>query len=377
MAASQKIFWIATITLMLAVISGLHYTTSTMRWQYHLIYMESYFIPILIAAFQFGVKGGLSTSVAISLIYFPHVMLQWGGLVETNLMRFIQIALFNIIGYLTGLKAQAEKEEKLRYQHTAEELRESLQLLKKQSETLSEFEEQLRLADRLAVVGELTASLAHEVRNPLGAIRGAAEILQEELPEEHRKSEFFQILIEETGRLSEVLENYLSFTRRQKHRLSEFNFAEVVQSAIQLLGYGARKSHIHCDLQLPEEPILLHGDPNHLRQILVNLMLNSIQAMPNGGRISISAEILDQKQAETASPNSPPHRLLVTIRDQGVGIEAEKLKDIFKPFYTTKSNGSGLGLAIVKRLAEANHWKIDVCSEPGKGTDFYLTLPMV
>ena len=99
----NKYQWWIVIWILVIVISILHYTTPTMEWQYHLIFMQSYFIPILLAAFQFGIRGGLGTAIGVSIFYFPHIMLQWGGLVEGNLMRFLQILLFYVIGYLTGL----------------------------------------------------------------------------------------------------------------------------------------------------------------------------------------------------------------------------------------------------------------------------------
>ena len=165
------------IILLVIIISVLHYTTPTMNWQYHLVYMQSYFIPILIAAFQFGIRGGLGVAIAVSILYLPHIMLHWGGLVENNLLRFIQIVLYNVIGFLTGLKAQREMEETTKYKNAADQLENSLNTVKHQSDTLAELEEQLRQTDRLAVIGELTSSLAHEVRNPLGSIRGAVEII--------------------------------------------------------------------------------------------------------------------------------------------------------------------------------------------------------
>jgi hypothetical protein len=114
----------------IGVIFYFHYTTSTMKWHYHLILMQCYFIPILIGAFQFGIKGGFGTAIVVSLIYSPHVMIQWGGLVEANLMRFLQIALFNVVGYLTGLTAQKELDEKERYQQTAKDVEKSLEQFK-------------------------------------------------------------------------------------------------------------------------------------------------------------------------------------------------------------------------------------------------------
>ncbi|MFQ5584596.1 MAG: nitrogen regulation protein NR(II) [Calditrichia bacterium] len=375
----SEIFWWGVISVLVIVITVFHYTTPTGRWQYHLIYMQSYFVPILIGAFQFGIRGGLGVALAVSLIYFPHIMLQWGGLVENNLMRFMQIALFNVIGYVTGIKAQKEMEEKKRVKQTAKELENSLAQLKQQSEKLSELEEQLRMTDRLAVVGELTSSLAHEVRNPLGAIRGTVEILQDELPGEMKQSEFFRILIQETECLNSVVENYLSFARKQKDGQIQYDVCEVIRNMSTIMATQARRERIRFVMDLPDMPLVLKGDPNNLRQILANLLLNAIQAMPHAGKIYIEGKILSADEAPeiTAAEGMESKPVLyLAIRDEGTGIEPDKLNEIFKPFFTTKKDGTGLGLSIVKRIADENKWRIDVSSTPGSGTQFTLFIPI-
>jgi signal transduction histidine kinase len=351
-----------------------------MQWQYHLVYMQSYFIPILIAALQFGIKGGLGAAFAVSILYLPHIMLHWGGFIETNLMRFLQIVLYNVIGYLTGLKAQKEKEEKARYKLAADELKNSLQMVQKQSENLTELEEQLRQADRLAVVGELTASMAHEVRNPLGAIRGAVEIIRDEVDQENRKSEFFKILIDETNRLSSVLENYLSFARKRKPVDVEYIFQETMQNVVIMLNAPARKKRIEFVQNTLAEPVVLKGDPNELWQVLINIILNCIQAMPDGGIINIDQNILSvnsDQLPESIANSEIPMYLYIKIADDGPGIAQDKLAEIFKPFYTTKTSGSGLGLSIVKRIVDNNHWYINVISELKHGTEFVLIIPII
>ncbi len=372
----KQIFWWMVIAGLILIVSVLHYTTSTTKWQYHLIFMQSYFIPILIAAFQFGIRGGLGTAIVVSIIYFPHIMLQWGGLAEGNLMRFMQIFLFNIIGYLTGLKAQNEMDEKSRYQKTAEELEKSLFKLREQSEKMDEMEEQLRLADRLSVIGELTASLAHEVRNPLGSIRGAVEILRDELPQTEQTSEFLQILVEETERLSGVVENYLSFSRSRKQEISSIDVREIVRNVGNLLNSRARKEEISIRLDMPETPLLVEINPNQLRQILVNLAMNSIQATASGGEITLKAEICSARESKNNASRETVRMLCLSVIDKGSGIEETELEKIFLPFYTNKADGTGLGLAIVKRIADQNNWQIRAKSRPGEGTDFSIFIPL-
>jgi len=370
---NNTIIWWTIIVALIVIISALHYTTSTMKWQYHLIYMQSYFIPILMAAFQFGVRGGLLSAVMVTIFYLPHVMLQWGGLVEANMMRFLQITLFYIIGYLTGYKAQRETEEKKRFQKAATELERNLQILNEQSEKLSDLEEQLRQHDRLSVIGELTASLAHEVRNPLGSIRGAVEIMQDEIPDSMKNSDFFQILIEETQRLNTVVENYLQYARRQSSEKIDFDIKETIENAAILLSRQLERKGHQLTMNLPDKKFITNGDPNQLWQILINLLLNADQAMPNEGEIQINLTVKNNEIPEQTNDI----RYDVSIKDQGIGLTSEQTMNIFKPFFSTKSDGTGLGLAIVKRIVDENNWKTEIESKPGEGTTFHLIVPGV
>jgi signal transduction histidine kinase len=365
--------WWMIIGGMVILISVLHYTTPTMKWQFHLIYMQSYFIPILLAAFQFGIRGGLGTAAAASLIYFPHIVLQWGGLIEANLMRFLQIILFNVIGYLTGLKAERERSEKQRYQETADQLQKSLQQLQEKTSKIEEMEDQLRLADRLSVIGELTASLAHEVRNPLGSIRGVVDILKGEPPESAKIQEFLEILMQETDRLNQVVENYLEYARQPEKEKTRFDVRDIIRNSEILLINRARKSNITINSTLPETPLYLNGVASQLQQVIVNLILNGIQASRQGNIISINANILVEESARNS--NFQGEGILIQISDQGSGIREKDLENIFKPFYTTHKEGTGLGLAIVKRISDQNKWQLDVKSRNGKGTTFSIFIP--
>ena len=365
--------WAALVVVLSVAISLLHYLTPTMNWQYHLIYMQSYFIPILIAAFQFGVRGGLGSAFLVSVLYLPHVMLQWGGLVEANLMRFLQIVLFYVIGYLTGLKAQKEKIEKERFRQAARQLEINLAKLKEQSDKLSELEEQLRHVDRLAVIGELTASLAHEVRNPLGAIRGAVEILRDEMAVENKTSEFFTILIEETNRLNKVVENYMQYAQTQKPQKRIFEAKEILEQVKLLLGRQFRKQEVELKTEWPDSPCPVNSDPNQLWQVLINLLLNALQAINGSGTVTLRLACVETRKEQQALDDLPALRLSVT--DTGRGLDQEEIRQMFRPFYTTKEDGSGLGLAIVKRIADENGWKITVQSRLNEETVIALDFP--
>lgn len=357
----KEYYWLTLISVLVILISILHYTTPTMKWQYHLIYMQAYFIPILIGAFQFGIRGGLGTAAAVSVLYFPHIMFHWGGLVEGNLMRFVQIILFNIIGYLTGLKAQKEMEENSKFRQANIQLNEKLDLLKQRDEKISEMEEQLRQADRLAIVGELTASLAHEIRNPLASIQGATEIIKDECTLSEKQYEFLNILLTETERLNQVVSNYLHFSHKQDKQISRLDIRKIIEDSVFMLQKQAAKKNIRLKTQLPQADLIVKTDRNQLWQILMNLLINAIQAMEHGGEIQVSVE-------------TDNNHLIISVADQGPGIPESISNDVFKPFFTTKLEGTGLGLAIVKRIADSYNWQVSFEPNTPNGTIIKLKM---
>ncbi len=367
--------WLAIIIFLIIIISIFHYNTPTSKPHYHLIYMQAYFIPIILAAFIFGKRGGLGSAIIISIIYFPHIMLQWGGLILDNMMRFVQIFLFNIIGYITGLKAQGEREEKERFRKTAQELEEAMEKQKKQSEMISDMEQQLRASDRLATIGELVAGLAHEVRNPLGSIRGAVEIIRERVPDEIKKLEFFDILVQDTQRLNEVVENYLSFAKNKPAVLENYDLQDTIRKIILMLETRARKSNIKFKTEYIDKILITKGDPILFWQTIMNITLNAMQAMPEGGTITLAVSEI-QKKPDESPRQSEKVFAQIGIKDEGKGIDKKEMDNIFKPFYTTKLDGTGLGLAIVKRIADETQWNIDVKSHRGEGTEFIVQIPV-
>ncbi|NIQ10302.1 MAG: sensor histidine kinase, partial [Gammaproteobacteria bacterium] len=204
MAVKQKTFYlrIATIAGLLLLVSSLHYLTTTQQVGAHDVYRRLYYVPIVLGGVWFALRGGIVTSVLASLLYVPHVLFHWQHHPEIALEQYLEIILYNVIGCLTGFLAQREQQQKLRYQKTAENLEESYRKLRDQADQIIEIEEQLRRADRLSALGELSAGMAHEIRNPLGSIKGTAEILRDGVGQEDPKREFADILIKEVDRLN-------------------------------------------------------------------------------------------------------------------------------------------------------------------------------
>ncbi|OGQ91008.1 MAG: hypothetical protein A2289_00875 [Deltaproteobacteria bacterium RIFOXYA12_FULL_58_15] len=230
--------------------------------------------------------------------------------------------------------------------------------------------------DRLVAVGEMAAGIAHEIRNPLGAIKGAAQCLDPAtLPAE--AIEFVNVIVEETDRLGRVLGQFLEYTRPYRDTSQPTDVNEVVTSAVSLLSKGPLPPHVELTVDLAHSLPKISIDPEHLKQILINLIHNAIEAMPNGGQVTVSTAISRDATGEFRGGERGLHHdhTVIRVHDTGTGIKSTDLPRLFVPFFTTRPRGTGLGLAISARLAQNAGGRIDVSSRPGHGTTFSVRLP--
>jgi len=367
-------FWLLAIAGFIVVIAVLHYSTPIRLHHLHELYRVFFYVPIILAVYRYQIRGGVITSITIVAIYLPHVVFQWGGDFWFNFSRFLEMVMYLVIGIVAGVLAQRELAERRKYQQTAAELEALVQKLKTQSEQLAEIEEQLLHADRLSVLGELSASLAHEVRNPLGSIWGVVEILQDKLHCDATSAEFMGILVKEVQRLNAVVENYLSLAKRQQLQVKSYDLLELLQSVLRLLNARARKRQILITTEFPEHPLFIKADANQLQQVLINLLLNAMSAITAAGNITIAASEVALPVEDDRQRNNKHVQLSIT--DSGIGLTPEVRERMFKPFYTTKADGTGLGLSIVKRIVEQNKWTLHVASQQGAGTTMTLIFPL-
>jgi signal transduction histidine kinase len=232
---------------------------------------------------------------------------------------------------------------------------------------------ELQTRDRLAVLGRMAAGLAHEVKNPLGAIKGAAQLLGED-PRNQTSSdrEFLSIILEEVDRLDRVVGSVLSYARPARGNLSEIDVAHVVERTARML----EAENPGCELLVSTETALppVRGDAEQLRQVLINLIRNAVQAMEGQGKVEISAGFgLTARSSHHGE--SPDSWLEISVQDAGPGIAPEVRENLFVPFFTTKQRGSGLGLAISQRIVEEMGGRIEVESGAEVGTRFSVFLP--
>jgi signal transduction histidine kinase len=312
-------------------------------------------VPILLACAWFGLRGGLIVAACCSCAYAPHIVLHWGHSQAYQTSQVAELAMFGLIALLAGLLSDRERQLRRRAEETAAERDQALRDLEGTVETL-------RRADRLATLGTLAAGMAHEIRNPLGAIGGALEILDGDFPAQHPRREFVDILRREIDRLNTISGRYLDYARPQAPQLRPVDLNACVGSSVDLVGRSAGRSGVRVETALaPSLPQAL-ADPLQIHQALVNLLLNGIQAMDGGGLLEVTTA-------------QEPSGVSVTVRDHGPGLPPEAGEKIFEPFFSTKPGGTGLGLAIARRIAVAHGGALSAESEPGGGARFRLLLP--
>ena len=237
-------------------------------------------------------------------------------------------------------------------------------IIEQRAEERRRLEEKLNHAERLAGLGKMVASVAHEIKNPLGIVRSTAEILVKRLkkiaPDNVRLA---TIIVDETSRLDAVVREFLDFARPQKMEFGDVNISELLAEAADFVRPEAEKAGIGIALECRDD-IMVRGDKSQLYRASLNILMNAVQAMPDGGDIRINVSLSGRKAVSIA------------FGDTGPGMNEEIKKQIFTPFYTNKTRGTGLGLAIVKNIIDGHHGKIEVDSSEGQGTTFWLTLPL-
>ena len=257
-----------------------------------------------------------------------------------------------------------------------EKLRESERRL---SAIASELEEQLIASDRLVSIGELASSIAHEFNNPLQIILGFAQDLAEDPSLSQSGQESLRIIQDEVLRCRGIIRNILDFARPVNAELTPVAVDTMVQDSIKLLRSYLEKSRIKVLVEISPRLPRIHGDPQQLKQVLINLFFNAVEAMPQGGTLTIRAATGDTTPLGP-DKNKPEGRseLIVSVSDSGLGIHPESMGNIFRPFFTTKKRrGTGLGLSICERIMRAHGGGITVESKQGVGTIFYLRFPLM
>jgi two-component system, NtrC family, sensor histidine kinase HydH len=335
----------------LIVVSLFHYYTSFRFEQIHDVYTRLYYIPIILAAFWFGTRGGLIASIAAAALFLPHLIFQWNvHALHGHFSQYIEMGMFVVIGVVTGALADLEKKQRHRAEKAYDQLEKSF--------------EKAREAARLAAIGQLSAGIAHEVRNPLAGIKGAVEIVTSDIDEANPKHRFVGIINKEIARLESLVTEFLRFARPPKPELAPDNINRIVSSVLELSRKHLSEGQVKTEINLEEDTPSALMDTNQVKQVALNLLLNAVQAMPVGGTIKI----------HTYARNNTVH---LELSDTGKGIPEGGEEDIFAPFFTTRPGGTGLGLAVSRRIIRGHGGEITVHNAADGGATFIVKLPVL
>lgn len=239
------------------------------------------------------------------------------------------------------------------------------------------LEEEIRLKDRLAAVGELSAGIAHEIRNPLASISGSVEVLKEELSLSDENGKLMELILKETGRLNLILTEFLQYAKIRETSLKKVELVSLVEEVIELLRkHRSYREGIEIKEELKNPPLYIWGEENQIKQLLLNLLVNALEAMEEKGeKIIISNQNLSQIEGhyfEGEVDEEIEEWVPLAIQDDGKGMNEEQKERLFWPFYSSKKDGTGLGLAIVQRLINTLEGRIELRSQLGVGSVFVV-----
>lgn len=318
-------------------------------------------VPVVSAATTLGVAGTILFTVLACATYLSFLLrIDWTHYtippqeIKELSLRLVFLA---VIGYLTQRLAEAHRLEARRAQEAAGQLAEA-------NRSLQEAEAAVRRSERLAALGQLSAGLAHELRNPLGTIRVSAEMLLNNVPEGSEiERELAGIISSEVDRTNSLVTRFLEFARPLELEPRVADLTGVIDRAIAQLEHHTPRYRVtvyrNCSPDVRPFPF----DAELMERVIYNLLLNAAQATPPGGEVTVKTRVIDGS-------------VEVSVIDRGAGIDPQHLENIFNPFFTTKKDGVGLGLAIVSKIVDLHGGKMSVDSEPGKGSIFRVFLPV-
>ena len=338
------------------IISGLHQATSLESLHWHNVYQHLYYLPIVVAGLSFGWIGGLAAGLLAGISNTPHNFASYNVSPSYAVDQLLDVPLFCAAGVLTGVLAERGRKQRADLERTTRRLSEVYQ-------QLQDNFDRLKRTERLFALGQLSAGLAHEIRNPLASVAGAAGILRRNPHLEPKDAECVDIISKECQRLNRLVSNFLDFAKPRTPRYQTVDLAATLDSVLDLARHAIDKQPITLRREVPAQLPAVECDPELLRQVILNLVINAIQSMPEGGEVLVLA--------------MPRHeRVLIQVKDEGCGINSEDRDRIFDPFFTTKENGSGLGLSVAHQIVEQHGGLLTAETNADRGMTFSLLLPV-
>jgi two-component system sensor histidine kinase PilS (NtrC family) len=337
----------------LLLITGLVYISGGLKGSFYFLYIFEIIAASIILSYRASLITAALSAICFGLLmdgmYFGLIPFfggeEWGdvslGLVISNIFLawsvFFLVAI--LMNYLTGNLRKAKSE-------------------------LERAHKELEQRNRLAVAGEVSARVAHEIRNPLAAIAGAVQVLKEDLVLKPGQKDLMNIILRESRRVSHSIEQFLNLASTEDASSIAVDLPSVVRETLMLLERSGELNGAHNIAgNFRSKKVLFYGSPNHFKQIFWNLIKNSLRAMPKGGVLTVDIE---QKKKD---------EIQLRIADTGRGMSGEEKKRVFEPFYSGFEDGIGMGMSVVQRIVEDYQGKIQLSSEIGRGTEVVITLP--
>lgn len=313
----------------------------------HDLHRTLFLLPIIYAALTFRLRGALVTSFAFLCVVLPRTF--YSPYADPVLRPLLFVMFVTFVGVLTALLMDRIDEER--------------EIVRR----LNESREQLVHAEKLASLGQLAASIAHEINNPLAGVLTCTKLLEKKVAGDAFKKEealdYLSKMESEVGRCSRIIRNLLDFSRQSEPRFKLVDINQVLEQVLAMVGHQAQLQNVDVVRELSPSLPKVMADSDKLQQVFTNLTLNAIQAMSGGGKMTLRTSVANSE-------------VRIDVQDTGCGISKENLAKLFTPFFTTKEKGSGvgLGLAVVRGIIERHKGEIKVQSEVGKGTTFSVYL---
>jgi two-component system sensor histidine kinase HydH len=325
----------------------------SVHWLY--VVQRLYYVPIVIAGLNTGWRGGISVALVSGSAFAIGTPSIWTVSHVDVFDRCLEIGVFCLVGLVAGVLTDQQRRQELALRQTTRQLRQAHNELQKNFEGM-------KRAERLYALGQLSAGLAHEIRTPLASMEGAAAVLRRTTPSEERRQEFLDIIQKESRRLNRMLTSFLDFAKPRPPDIRMVEIDDLFNSVIALAQHAGDR---RLELSKEIEPGLskVECDPEQMEQVLLNLIMNAIQSLSQGGTVSLAA----QQNANT---------VIIDVYDQGCGISEGNLDRVFDPFFTTKESGSGLGLSVAHQIVSQHGGTLTIVRNSPGGVTVRISLPV-
>jgi signal transduction histidine kinase len=333
-SANKPGYKIGIIFFLVGVILCLHYFTSYNLKNHHSVYRMLFYFPLILGSFWFGLRGAVLIALSVSILFFPFLIINWQGFSYEDFDKILEGFLYITMAFVLGILVERRSKRQQAYLQR----------------------------ENLAAVGSAVAEIGHDMKTPLMAIGGFTNQICKTLDEGDPNRKKLKIVMVETARLDAMIREMLLFSGKIELKIGEVHINDLVREALNVVQPEAERRMIYLTRDLSSSVPIVLVDGNKVKQVILNLIANAIQASPTGGEVTIRTRVFK-------------NGISVDVIDCGCGVDKRESNRIFDPFFTTKRGGSGLGLAIVKKIVEAHRGYIFFSPNHKAGVTFTVTFP--